>query len=184
MQNSVDKLNSIVKIKQAKNELEPYLKTPEIIDKAFSDCDSFQFFSTKPIKTNEEVDPVLNDLKKMGIIKDKKSFMTLPGSGAVMLNFQQENKSKVEIVKDFIKVLDWKVQKLTEPADIPNPNPGGDDPNKTPNQEPPKDRKPKSGELCEQCGASCIVHQTKTSYTIKRKRYIKHKTDFTREETC
>jgi len=44
-------------------------------------------------------------------------------------------------------------------------------------------KKPNPNELCEKCGASCIVHQTKTSYTIKRKRYIKHKTDFTRESS-
>ncbi|CAI2193296.1 15902_t:CDS:2 [Funneliformis geosporum] len=44
-----------------------------------------------------------------------------------------------------------------------------------------KDRKPKSDELCERCGVSCIVHKDKTSYTIKRRRYIKHKVDFTRE---
>ena len=46
-----------------------------------------------------------------------------------------------------------------------------------------KDRKPNPDEECEKCGVSCIVHQTKTSYTIKRKRYIKHKTDFTRESS-
>ncbi|MCE8163139.1 MAG: hypothetical protein I3273_03150 [Candidatus Moeniiplasma glomeromycotorum] len=50
-----------------------------------------------------------------------------------------------------------------------------DKPNIPDKKEPPKDRKPKPDEVCEKCGASCIVHQTKTSYTIKRKRYIKHK---------
>ena len=52
------------------------------------------------------------------------------------------------------------------------------DPNKIPN------RKPKLGECCENCGASSIVHQTKTSYTWKRIRYTIHKTDFTRSYTC
>ena len=42
---------------------------------------------------------------------------------------------------------------------------------------------PRPDELCEQCGVSCIIYQTKTSYTIRRKRYIKHKTDFTRESS-
>ena len=47
-----------------------------------------------------------------------------------------------------------------------------------------KGKKPNPNELCEKCGASCIVHQTKTSYTIKRRRYITHRTDFTRESSC
>jgi hypothetical protein len=42
---------------------------------------------------------------------------------------------------------------------------------------------PNPDEYCEQCGTSCIVYKTKTSYTTKRKRYIKHKTDFTRESS-
>jgi hypothetical protein len=63
------------------------------------------------------------------------------------------------------------------PIEIPKP----DIPDK---KKPSEDKKPPNpDELCEQCGASCIVHKTKTSYTIKRKRYIKHKTDFTRESS-
>jgi len=46
-----------------------------------------------------------------------------------------------------------------------------------------KGDKPEPDELCERCGASCIVHKTKTSYTIKRRRYIRHKVDFTRESS-
>ena len=56
------------------------------------------------------------------------------------------------------------------------------DKNRKPNNKEPS-KQPKPDELCESCGASCIVHQTKTSYTIKRKRYIRHKTDFTRESS-
>ena len=32
-------------------------------------------------------------------------------------------------------------------------------------KEPSKDRKPNSNETCERCGTSCVVSETKTSYT-------------------
>ena len=35
---------------------------------------------------------------------------------------------------------------------------------------------------CEKCGASCTIYRNKTPYTV-RKRYIKHKIDFTREKS-
>ncbi|CAG8661868.1 175_t:CDS:2, partial [Racocetra persica] len=49
-------------------------------------------------------------------------------------------------------------------------------------EEPNKDPHLKPNELCEKCGSSCIVHKTKTSYTIKRRRYIKHKQE--NQGTC
>lgn len=54
---------------------------------------------------------------------------------------------------------------------------------KNPDKPNDKGKEPKPNEVCERCGASCIIHKTKTSYTIKRKRYIKHKVDFTRESS-
>jgi hypothetical protein len=99
----------------------------------------------------------------------------------VAVFFERGNKKeKIEQVRDFIKILDWKAQKFDKPTDK-GKEPPINDKNKPTDK---GDKKPKPNELCEKCGASCIVHQTKTSYTIKRKRYIKHKTDFTREETC
>lgn len=67
-----------------------------------------------------------------------------------------------------------------KPNDIPKPKPRDKD---KPNRKPDKDPNLKPDEVCERCGASCIIHKTKTSYTIKRKRYIKHKVNFTRESS-
>ena len=176
----INKLDSLEKIQQAKNELEPYLKTPDIINNSTSiSRPDIQFFSPIPIKTNEDVNQVVNELTEMGIIKRKDDFMVLPDMEVVTVFFEKENnKEKVERVKDFIKILDWKAQKFDKPTDK-GKEPPKDDKNKSTD----KNHKPNPNELCEQCGASCVVHKTKTSYTIKRKRYIKHKTDFTRESS-
>jgi len=176
----INKLDSLEKIQQAKNELEPYLKTPDIINNSTSiSRPDIQFFSPIPIKTNEDVNQVVNELTEMGIIKRKDDFMVLPDMEVVTVFFEKENnKEKVERVKDFIKILDWKARKFDKPTDK-----GKEPPKDDKNKPTDKDHKPNPNELCEQCGASCVVHKTKTSYTIKRKRYIKHKTDFTRESS-
>jgi hypothetical protein len=104
----------------------------------------------------------------------------------------EENKEKKQVCEDC-------AGDKNKPIDIPKPNPGKDEPDIPDKKEPPKDdkdkpidkgkepskddKKPNPNELCERCGASCIVHKTKTSYTIKRRRYVKHRTDFTRESS-
>lgn len=54
---------------------------------------------------------------------------------------------------------------------------------KNPDKPNDKGKEPKPNELCEQCGISCVVHKTKTSYTIKRKRYIKYSVDFSEKSS-
>ncbi|MEG7979334.1 MAG: hypothetical protein NY202_05635 [Mollicutes bacterium UO1] len=71
-----------------------------------------------------------------------------------------------------------------KPLDKPDKPKDYDDKPKPDEPTDKEPRKPNPSECCEKCGVSCIIHQDKTSYTIKRKRYIKHKTDFTREESC
>jgi hypothetical protein len=85
--------------------LEPYLKTPEI-NKSDTHSD-VQFFSPITIKTNEDVNQIIDELKSIGVVKEKDDFMVLPGYEVVAVFFERGNKKeKIEQVRDFIKILD------------------------------------------------------------------------------
>ncbi|CAG8639989.1 888_t:CDS:10 [Ambispora leptoticha] len=89
--------------------------------------------------------------------------------------FKKRESKKAE---EYLKKQYPNAEVLDKPTDIPQKKPNDKD---KPDEKPDKDPNLKPDELCERCGASCIVHRDKTSYTIKRRRYIKHKEN---QQTC
>jgi hypothetical protein len=172
-----DKLEDL---KKAKAEMEPYLQKPKLIENYGKSLEhGFMVMFGIGKQVLEDNDPYCKQVRKALELTDKEKLIIAPDGKALVIEFEKEQAFRA--LKVLIKAYNWRINELSN-KDIPNPS---DKPN-IPDKNNPTDngkKPPNPNELCERCGASCIVHKTKTSYTIKRRRYIKHKVDFTRESS-